>query len=357
MKKIIAAIFLGDLFFSLNGAAADLKQSKFTQVVNEVQIIASDKSVKPAVINDLFNIPDVLRTGAASRAELVADDHTITRVGANTIFSFDQASRTVDLQQGSLLFHSDKGKGGGTIRTGAATASVLGTTLIVVTTTNGGFKVLMLEGNGLIHFSNGKSQRLGPGQMTFVLPGGLPGPVLDFLLSDQISQSLLVQGFRQPLTSMPLINNVISAQNQLIATGKAVDTGLVVGDSATSTTVQVVSQDQSLSALLHQTVNNPVNSTASAVSATATYAGQDFSTLLAVNLSAHTVVLQNVQFAIGSTVDIKTDTGLLAPYPNTGAAIVPGDLNMVNGVTYGGLPAQNFITTTAGSPGIYSHPL
>jgi ferric-dicitrate binding protein FerR (iron transport regulator) len=243
MKKFIAAIFLGGLFFSSNSPAADLKQSKFTQVVNDVQVIASDKSIKPAAVSDLFNMPDVLRTGADSRAELVADDRTITRVGANTVFSFDQANRTVNLQQGSLLFHSDKGKGGGTIRTGAATASVLGTTLIVVSTPNGGFKVLMLEGNGEILFTAGIRQHLAAGQMTFVLPGGKPGPVLYFRLSEQVSHSLLVEGFDQPLSSMSLINAVINIQNRLISSGKVVDTGLLVAgepNPANPSTVPVV---------------------------------------------------------------------------------------------------------------------
>ena len=243
MKKFIAAIFLGGLFFSSNSPAADLKQSKFTQVVNDVQVIASDKSIKPAAVSDLFNMPDVLRTGADSRAELVADDRTITRVGANTVFSFDQANRTVNLQQGSLLFHSDKGKGGGTIRTGAATASVLGTTLIVVSTPNGGFKVLMLEGKGRLNFSTDIRQHLAAGQMTFVLPGGKPGPVLYFRLSEQVSHSLLVEGFDQPLSSMSLINAVINIQNRLISSGKVVDTGLLVAgepNPANPSTVPVV---------------------------------------------------------------------------------------------------------------------
>ena len=115
---------------SLSPATAiDLKQSKVTQVVNDVQIIsASDQSKKTAAVNDTFSMPDILRTGPASRAELVAQDETVTRVGANTIFSFDPANRTIDLKQGSLLFHSPHGKGGGTIHTGSATASVLGTT-------------------------------------------------------------------------------------------------------------------------------------------------------------------------------------------------------------------------------------
>lgn len=124
-----------------------MKQSQFTQVVNDVQIIsAAEQSAKAAAVNDILAMPDILRTGVASRAELVAQDQTVTRVGASTIFSFDPTSRTIDLKQGSLLFHAPHGKGGGSIHTGAATASVLGTTVIVATTTNGGFKVLALEG-------------------------------------------------------------------------------------------------------------------------------------------------------------------------------------------------------------------
>src|SRR5271168_2657090 len=111
--------------------AIDLKESKITQVVNDVEIIsAANQTEKHANVNDAFDMPDVLRTGPSSRAELIAADETVTRVGANTIFSFDPANRTIDLKQGSLLFHSPHGKGGGTIHTGAATASVLGTTLI-----------------------------------------------------------------------------------------------------------------------------------------------------------------------------------------------------------------------------------
>src|SRR5271154_2758038 len=108
MKKPGIFLFcLGSFTVVSVGHAIDLKQSKITQVVNDVQIIsASGQTQKSAAVNDVFTMPDVLRTGAASRAELVAEDETITRVGANTIFSFDPASRTLDLQQGSLLFHS-----------------------------------------------------------------------------------------------------------------------------------------------------------------------------------------------------------------------------------------------------------
>src|SRR5438445_4721270 len=109
-KTIILSCFGG--FILLPASAIDLKQARFTQVVNKVEILSTaNKSVYPAAANDFFTMPDIIRTGAASRAELVAADNTITRVGANTIFSYDKENRTIDLEQGSLLFHSPHGKG------------------------------------------------------------------------------------------------------------------------------------------------------------------------------------------------------------------------------------------------------
>jgi hypothetical protein len=243
MKKLVALwLGFGVVFTVSTGRAIDLKQSKVTQVVNEVQIIsAGDQSKKIAVVNDIFSMPDILRTGTASRAELVAPDETITRVGANTMFSFDPANRTIDLKQGSLLFHAPHGKGGGTIHTGSATASVLGTTLIVTTTPNGGLKVLDLEGAVEVKFLNGLKQRLNPGQMTFILPGGGQlAPIIIFRLDELTRSSLLVKGFNQPLDSLPLIQNQIEKQQKLIQSGKVTDTGLYAGNDASPNQVAVL---------------------------------------------------------------------------------------------------------------------
>ena len=238
--------------------AIDLKQSKITQVVNDVQIIsASDQSEKHASVDDMFNMPDILKTGPSSRAELVAADQTVTRVGANTIFSFDPASRTIDLKQGSLLFHSPHGKGGGTIHTGSATASVLGTTLIVTTTPSGGMKVLDLEGQVEVNFLNGLHQNLAAGQMTFVLPGGnQTAPIIIYRLDNLTKNSLLVKGFNQQLSSMPLIEAQINKQLNLIKNGHFTDTGLLVGNDANNTQVQVVDADTVQSALDSAGVNS-----------------------------------------------------------------------------------------------------
>ncbi|MBA4148303.1 MAG: FecR domain-containing protein [Verrucomicrobia bacterium] len=242
MNVSSGAIYLCALLISTVGSAADLKQSRFTQVINDVKVLElTTKQTKKASVNEVFNLPDVIRTGPGSRAELVAEDRTITRIGANSIFSFDPSNRTISLEKGSLLFQAPKGKGGGTIRTTSAAASVLGTTMIIAATDDGGFKVLLLEGSGRVTLPNGKSVTLKPGQMIFVLPNGEGfSPVITFGLGEQVEGSLLVNGFDNELPSMNLINLQITKQNKLIANGRAVDTGLLVGDHATPQGVQVI---------------------------------------------------------------------------------------------------------------------
>src|SRR5579872_5808280 len=107
--------------------ATPLTQSTFTDVIHDVNVVTeSTKTASPAKVNELFQTPNLVRTGSDSRAELTAADQTITRIGANTVFSFEPAGRDINLEQGSILFHSPHGKGGGTIKSGGASAAVLG---------------------------------------------------------------------------------------------------------------------------------------------------------------------------------------------------------------------------------------
>jgi hypothetical protein len=227
MKTNLLPVFaLASLIPTLH--AAPLTESTFTEVINQVMVVAGpDKSATPAHTNELFKAPDRLRTGAASRAELTAPDHTITRVGANTVFSFEAVGRNLDLEQGSVLFHSPKGQGGGTIKSAGVAAAVLGTTLIVSATADGGLKTILLEGKGRVTLPNGKSVKLKGGQLVYVLPGGKTfSPVLDINLENLVEHSLLVQGFADKLPSLPLIEQAIARQNSELAAGNLADTRL-----------------------------------------------------------------------------------------------------------------------------------
>jgi hypothetical protein len=222
--------------FGLPLCAAPIVQSTFTDLVKDVNVIASaTKATTAAKVNGEFKAPDLVRTGADSRAELTAPDQTITRVGANTVFSFELAGRNLRLEQGSVLFHAPAGKGGGTIKTGGASAAVLGTTIIVVATPNGGFKFLVLEGKGKATLANGKSRTLKAGQMVFVLPGaGGFSQVLDINLGSLAAGSQLINGFSHDLPSLALINGAIRKQQKALAKGRAEDTGVSANSYAAS---------------------------------------------------------------------------------------------------------------------------
>lgn len=114
--------------FTLPLVAAPLTSGTFTEIIHEVNTLSPSGQATPAKVSDFLIAPARVRTGAHARAELTAPDDTITRIGADTTFSFADSGRTLKLEKGSLLFHSPKGKGGGVIKTGGAVAAVLGTT-------------------------------------------------------------------------------------------------------------------------------------------------------------------------------------------------------------------------------------
>ncbi len=213
-------------------AAATIDRAVFTEVVNSVRVIEPvTKKMGGAKVQEEFSAPNILRTGADSRAEMIAGDQTVTRVGQNTVFSFEPNSREVNLEKGSILFQSQSGKGGGTIKTPSASAAVLGTTLIVTTTKNGGFKVLLVEGKGRVKAGDGSVRTLTGGQLVYALPGGKLSNVFEFRLSQQVGASKLVSGFKKPLPSAGKIAAAIATQEKDIANGGAIVTNLLASGS------------------------------------------------------------------------------------------------------------------------------
>ncbi len=256
-------------------AASPFTEAKVNEIVGDVTIIpnSNPNSKVPAKVQDIFKAPDTLMTGRRSRAELKAEDGTIARVGSQTAFSLEANSRTVHLQQGSILFNSPKGMGGGTIVTNAATATVLGTTIIVTATSNGGFKILVLEGHASVTYPGGQTVNLGPGQMTFVLPGttggasgggnsgggstgGTPGPVLNFDLDRETSNANLLTGFSITLPSESLILDASRGQQVLIKNGELVITDKAIVGAISSTQVVLVDQSTMTAAIDAMRNNN-----------------------------------------------------------------------------------------------------
>jgi hypothetical protein len=215
-----------------------MKEARVTQVVKDVKLLSGGEP-RPATTSDTVRGDTAVRTGAESRAELTFGDLTIARLGANTIFSFNQGSRTVDLGNGAILLRVPKGSGGAKVQTAAVTAAITGTTVIVEYHPKSYAKYLVLEGSMRIYLKGtlGESVLMGPGQMMILNPKAtrLSEPV-DFDLARLWKTSLFIQGFR-PLQSEPLMAEVKQTQLDRKTAGELIDTNLVIFGRGTLVTL------------------------------------------------------------------------------------------------------------------------
>jgi quercetin dioxygenase-like cupin family protein len=246
MKKklfLFAAVALGALTLGTVAATAQsgpvMKEARVTQVVKDVKIQSAQGAPRPATVSDMVRGDTAVRTGVESRAELTFGDLSIARLGANTIFSFNESARTIDLANGAILLRVPKGSGGAKIQTAAVTAAITGTTVIAEYHPKSYAKYLVLEGTMRVYLKGvlGESILLNPGQMLIVNPNAkrLPEPV-DFDLARLLQTSRFIQGY-PPLPSVPLMAAVQHNQLEQKASGDLIDTNLVIFGRGTLVTL------------------------------------------------------------------------------------------------------------------------
>src|SRR5947207_11048160 len=153
--------------------AAQLKEAQVTQVVKDVKLLPTGAAARPATVNDEVRVGTAVRTGMESRSELKFTDQTLARLGANTIFSFTEGTRNLNLQDGAMLLRVPKGSGGARINSSAVTAAITGTTVMVEThavtkkNKNSYYKFIVLEGTARLYLPGrlGESTLVKGGQM------------------------------------------------------------------------------------------------------------------------------------------------------------------------------------------------
>lgn len=257
MKKIFAGIphtkFIAaasaltwTIAIANSAGAAQLQEARVTQVVNDVKLLLEQSAPRPATTSDLIRHGTAVRTGTQSRSELTFADLTITRLGANTIFSFKEGTREMTLIDGAILFQVPKGSGGATIRTVGVTAAITGTTGIAefhpATTSHPQLsKWLCLEGTFHLYLPNGQSVELGPGKMA-TADGKSFSKVMTFDIAKLTSTSLFFTGFDQPLASMNLI--MLESQNQLASSLLATTTNPLDPTRIVNVTSQAIVAEQ-----------------------------------------------------------------------------------------------------------------
>jgi len=106
--------------------ADELKEAKVTQVIQDVRVLASGASARPAAVNDDVRQGTAVQTGVQSRSELTFTNQTITRLGEKTIFSVGEGPRTIDLGSGQFLLYAPKKAGGAKVKMGTVTAAITG---------------------------------------------------------------------------------------------------------------------------------------------------------------------------------------------------------------------------------------
>jgi hypothetical protein len=211
-------------------SAAQPNQATITQLVNEVQLHAAQTSPHPASINDKVSDGDSVQTGMNSRTELTFSDQALVRLSANTISTFNKGTRDIDLGGGATLLRVPKNAGGAKISTGAVTATVTGTTVIVEYHPHAYVKFISLEGTARLYLKHrwGESVLVRPGQMLITNPEAkrLPDPV-DVDLDRLLKTSRLIADF-PPLGSQNLIAREIEKQQRAKSKRSMVDTNLVI---------------------------------------------------------------------------------------------------------------------------------
>src|SRR5205814_906130 len=108
-------------------SAAELKEARVTEVIQDVRLLPSNASPRPAAVNDNVRQGTAVQTGVQSRSELTFKDQTITRLGEKTIFSVGKGARSIDLGSGQFLLYVPKHSGGAKVKMGAVTAAITGT--------------------------------------------------------------------------------------------------------------------------------------------------------------------------------------------------------------------------------------
>lgn len=194
---IICAFAVSGALSSITLAAAK-KDARVTQVIQNVHLLTGKSAAKLASVNDLVAEGQAVRTGGESRAELTFTDRSITRLGANTVFTYGDGAKVLDLTSGAALIVVPKETGTITVNTAATTAAVSGFVALVESHVTAASKWMIIAGHACVKRKGHREPcvNLGPGDMLIIQPGTHGnGTVEKFDISKAIGSALLITDF------------------------------------------------------------------------------------------------------------------------------------------------------------------
>lgn len=212
------SLICGTAFLSSLAGGAVLQTAHVTQIINDVRLLPGQAAARPAVVNDSVETGTAVRTGADSRTELTFTDLTITRLGANTLFSVNAGARQVDLSGGAVLVQVPRNAAEVKIRSAAVTAAISGGTALFEANKHLPTKVLVLEGIGRF-YPNGHPEQaviVHGGEMAMMTADGRITRPTKFNAALVYKTSKLITSF-PTLANADLILEVIAEQQTELA--------------------------------------------------------------------------------------------------------------------------------------------
>jgi hypothetical protein len=190
--------------------AAALQEARVSQVIQDVRLLEAHAAPHAAAVNDKVTHGSAVRTGVESRAELTFNDLTITRLGANTIFSFTAGARQAELTQGAILLQVPPNAPAVRANTTSVSVAVMGGTALL--STGPPAKFMVLEGTGTIYPLGHpeKAVTVRGGEMVIAEGGHVSKPD-KFDVKLVLATSPLIADFPS-LANLPLILTVANQQ-------------------------------------------------------------------------------------------------------------------------------------------------
>lgn len=214
LAAILCALLLVVGISQLTVAAAQKKEARVTQVIKDVRLLASGTSPRPASLNDTISSGTAVRTGVESRTELTFPDQTLTRLGANSVFSFSAGGKELDLNSGAILVAVPPSSGEVKIKTAAATAAVTGFVAMYEFHPKGISKFMVLEGKAKFMIKGASDPcDLRGGNMIVLRPNFTRCPeILTFDVNKVFRSAKLITQKPLPQWAIDLILQVIDDQ-------------------------------------------------------------------------------------------------------------------------------------------------
>jgi ferric-dicitrate binding protein FerR (iron transport regulator) len=206
--------------------AAEFLQAEITRVSNDVKVLKANAAPKAAAVGLKLDPVSSIATGPDARAELRFPDKTLTRLGANSRFTLKGQSRTLDLNEGTMMLQVPKNQGGAKVRTAGVTAAVTGTTVLIEYHPGGVIKFIVIEGESALFLNKktGISQIVKAGQMISMKDGdsSIPPPQ-DVDLAKLLKSSKLISLNDPSQPNQRQISDAVGVQERLIKDGDLVN--------------------------------------------------------------------------------------------------------------------------------------